>query len=515
MHSATLLLFMCKSVEAQISTLLPAAINNIGRSADSMCLSNNTPMVWQDPEDLLVFQGAGSDIAWLQQDFSLHIPPGARAFGATHLRAGAMLRCSRHWARWKAIKHLPLFAPNITFTLSHVHNFNITEGEGLMLSVSVSLGGTVRTRGAGFDAGTIGASFLCCAPAFFALTIRRFPRFTLPLPATLPLAVGFADGSRCTRARRDIGATRTWQIDFLALPIARRHRQRDPTCAIPRLPGVHLREPLLDTGATHSPRAACHVHASAAASLIAETPAHFGPTVRPPPAETPVASRVLPVCASIRATSFDFKPIEDFALSTLPHNPRVYRNYGSRFRFCLKLRLFEHLSLKPGAASFDLQPGFVALCCPPHPRIHPATSLRTLIISDCMGEMGLFFDPGFLKQSTMPPPPSPCPPAHDLAHCLSPGDNSLMLAHAHADELTWAAASVSVETDLFYGFVFPHRAGSVVGGWLCPALHHLCARIYHGAPPNAHKHLQASFLVSDFLRSMVLNVFGVYVPEYC
>ncbi|KAJ7083194.1 hypothetical protein B0H15DRAFT_802974 [Mycena belliarum] len=72
---------------------------------------------------------------------------------------------------------------------------------------------------------------------------------------------------------------------------------------MPRLSRAQLRAlPLLDTGATRSPRATCHAHPSAAhcrslTRLCAL--AHFGPTARPPLAESPAASRLLPACTSI------------------------------------------------------------------------------------------------------------------------------------------------------------------------------------------------------------------------
>ncbi|KAJ7076537.1 hypothetical protein B0H15DRAFT_863628 [Mycena belliarum] len=111
-----------------------------------------------------------------------------------------------------------------------------------------------------------------------------------------------------------------------------------------------------------------------------------------------------------------------------------------------------------------------------------APSLRTLAIRDCTGEMGPVFSQ-WSQQSHLPAALQRL----ELAHCLNADDTPflirwlarlpallrLTLAHAHADELPWAAASASVETDLLCALASPHGAGPVVGGWLCPALRHL------------------------------------------
>ncbi|KAJ7074877.1 hypothetical protein B0H15DRAFT_806610 [Mycena belliarum] len=116
----------------------------------------------------------------------------------------------------------------------------LADADALTLShsVSVSLGGTVRTR----DPRTSPRR----SPGNLAVSAR-----TRGQPTADPAALALA-------------GILPRLIDFLA-PIARRHRQRDPTCALPRLPGTRLRAPLLDTGATRSPRATCHAHASTAA----------------------------------------------------------------------------------------------------------------------------------------------------------------------------------------------------------------------------------------------------------
>ncbi|KAJ7730852.1 hypothetical protein DFH07DRAFT_1065879 [Mycena maculata] len=110
------------------------------------------------------------------------------------------------------------------------------------------------------------------------------------------------------------------------------------------------------------------------------------------------------------------------------------------------------------------------------------SALRTLSIRSCFGEMrpvlSQWSEAGFL-------------PSHlqtlELAHCFSQKDIPflirwlarlpalLRLTIAHSDEIADPTApSASAENDLFRALAVPDGAGPVVGGWLCPALIHLC-----------------------------------------
>ncbi|KAJ7096779.1 hypothetical protein B0H15DRAFT_1019768, partial [Mycena belliarum] len=224
-------------------------------------------------------------------------------------------------------------------------------------SILVSLGGTVRTRGAGFDAETIGSCSMCCDPASFTLALPRLTHFTPPLSRQL--------------CRQHSGT-----IDWCSCAV-----DRSPP---PSAPAPNLRDPVAPPGRGASPHSsprrrcnalapnglpyACERGHNAAGLLITDSPCVLRRTSDPPVRLTsdafPEYCRRAHLSASIRATSLEIIAPLPAIIVTMPklvNNGRLHQAIING-----ALRFYGPSNLRPGVvALFDFKPveRFAARCC--------------------------------------------------------------------------------------------------------------------------------------------------------
>ncbi|KAJ7077276.1 hypothetical protein B0H15DRAFT_1003773 [Mycena belliarum] len=191
-------------------------------------------------------------------------------------------------------------------------------------SISVSLGGTVRTRGAGFDAGTIGACSMCCAPAHPCSPLfPDSPRHVADLCRQHSESRVETTTDSMNSHRRDVRTIHQYSRQILALPILAAAVSTARLARSHGSPGAQLPSPrntLVPNG--------LGVRMRARPQNTAAAPPHFGPTARPFWGIFPLQSRVLPARASIRLDPLILSrlsrfhcPVKGFATCRCPQRP--------------------------------------------------------------------------------------------------------------------------------------------------------------------------------------------------